>query len=215
MTSADGGGGDMELEEKGKEKDDSGSNEKGEGESEKGAREEVNKGDDDDDKKEKDSPPPVKFLQLYRFASQLDTALVVIGVVTACIASCGLPILMVLFGDMLNAFVGIYQVGVLQDLQRNDQLNGTVCFDESSSDWAWLGANSTACADVVARKGFLPVTDNWALIVRFVWGTCLIGCLEWILLYLSVMCLNRLKEILLFSDWSKIEVNFPPSNAIG
>ncbi|GAV06617.1 hypothetical protein RvY_16576 [Ramazzottius varieornatus] len=67
----------------------------------------VKKGPEDDKKDEKEkepSVPPVPFLSLFRFATGLDIALMIIGSICACITGLAWPAMNVVFGDMTNLF---------------------------------------------------------------------------------------------------------------
>lgn len=138
--------------------------------------------ENDKDKKKEDGPPPVPFFRLFRFATKTDLFLLFIGILSASVAGCGLPIMMVLFGDMFNAFVGLHQSRILFQLRPD-------CFDENEDFLA-----TPDCTQFVKLKGFLPVTDNWYLIVQFIAGTGGIGSVMLLLSYIFVLCLNITAE---------------------
>lgn len=136
----------------------------------------------DEDKKKEDGPPPVSFFKLFRFATNSDLILIFIGCLSSSLAACGLPVMMVLFGDMFNAFVGLQQTRSL--LQSNPE-----CFDDNDEFLA-----TPICTNLVKIKGFLPIVDNWNLIIQFLAGTSGIGAAMLLLSYIFVLCLNSTAE---------------------
>ena len=58
------------------------------------------------DKEEEPALPPVPLFSLFRFASKNDVIAIVIGVLAAIGSSLGFPVMLVLFGDVTNSFVG-------------------------------------------------------------------------------------------------------------
>ena len=58
------------------------------------------------DKEEEPALPPVPLFRLFRFASKNDVIAIVIGVLAAIGSSLGFPVMLVLFGDVTNSFVG-------------------------------------------------------------------------------------------------------------
>jgi len=58
------------------------------------------------DKEAEPAIPAVSLAHLYRFASKTDIVLIVIGFLAAVGSSLAFPIMLVLFGDVTNSFVG-------------------------------------------------------------------------------------------------------------
>ena len=72
------------------------------------------------DEEEEPALPPVSLTSLFRFASRSDIVLNVIAIVVAIGSSLGSPVLLVLFGDVTNSFVGNgLNDTVLRELQCN------------------------------------------------------------------------------------------------
>ncbi len=51
------------------------------------------------------SSPQISYFELFRFASTMDWILLTIASVSSCISGIGLPIMLILFGNVINSFV--------------------------------------------------------------------------------------------------------------
>ncbi len=70
------------------------------------------KGEDDEDEDDEEAEkrkrlelPPVSMFKLFRFATKQDLALIFVGCLAAVVAGVMMPLMIVLFGDVTNAFV--------------------------------------------------------------------------------------------------------------
>lgn len=52
-----------------------------------------------------EKPPQISYFELFRFASATDWTLLTIASVSSCISGIGLPIMLILFGNVINSFV--------------------------------------------------------------------------------------------------------------
>lgn len=61
---------------------------------------------------------PVPFYKLFRFASVKDKILLFFGVLTAMIAGCTMPVMIILFGQLTNSFVinDLNQTAIIQSV---------------------------------------------------------------------------------------------------
>ena len=61
---------------------------------------------------------PVPFYKLFRFASVKDKILLCFGVLTAMVAGCTLPVMIILFGQLTNNFVinDMNQTAIIQSV---------------------------------------------------------------------------------------------------
>ena len=57
------------------------------------------------DEAEEKIPPPVAYYKLFRFASAKELAMVFVGVLSAIIGGCSMPFMVIMYGELANAFV--------------------------------------------------------------------------------------------------------------
>ena len=50
-------------------------------------------------------PPPVAYYKLFRFASAKELGMVFVGVLSAIIGGCSMPFMVIMYGELANAFV--------------------------------------------------------------------------------------------------------------
>ena len=60
------------------------------------------KNNDEKDKKEEPEIPPVGVIELFKFATPLDTFLIIFGILVSFIMGVAMPVLCILFGDTLQ-----------------------------------------------------------------------------------------------------------------
>ena len=54
---------------------------------------------------EETQPPPVSYYRLFRFASPTELGLAFLGVLSAIVGGCSMPFMVIMYGELANAFV--------------------------------------------------------------------------------------------------------------
>ncbi|KAM8810396.1 ATP-binding cassette sub-family B member 5 [Eudromia elegans] len=76
-------------------------------------------------KKEKPKKKVVGIFELFRYADWVDILLMIVGLIAAAANGTGLPLMIIVFGDMTNSFV---QSGLESYTPENASVNESVCF---------------------------------------------------------------------------------------
>merc|ERR1711892_975761 len=122
--------------------------------------------DDKEENEESSDSPPVGLIELFKFSTPLDAFLIIFGVTLAFGCGSAMPILCILFGDTLQAFVDDTTVKAInQTLQENG-----------------LSLNSSDTVN-------LP-EPMMVVISRFGWGMIVLAFAIWLLSWVHVTCLN-------------------------
>ncbi|KAF2354674.1 ABC transporter type 1 transmembrane domain [Trinorchestia longiramus] len=123
------------------------------------------------DKEKEDMKPPVGALQLFRYSNLKERILIVIALIAATAAGLCMPAMIILFGDITNAFVySATDINVIAE-----QLNMTV-------------------EEVNATYQSMYEDNFFSEVIRFGAGTGLIGLVQLITGYIFVTCLNYAAE---------------------
>ncbi|XP_030350574.1 ATP-binding cassette sub-family B member 5 isoform X2 [Strigops habroptila] len=77
-------------------------------------------------KKEKEKPEKqvVGIFELFRYADHVDVLLMVVGLIAAIANGTGMPLMVIVYGDMTNSFV---QSGVQSNVSEDSSVNGSSC----------------------------------------------------------------------------------------
>ena len=134
---------------------------------------ELNAGNDEN------STKSISFIQLFRFAETKDVILIIIGIISAIAGGCSMPVMIILFGKLADAFVSQAQ---------NDQ-----CMDQNGDfNIALPSCQFDADNFTTDRETF------YSEITKFGSGAAVIGVVNLVCSYLFVTCLNHAAESQVF-----------------
>ncbi|XP_059173798.1 ATP-dependent translocase ABCB1-like isoform X1 [Physella acuta] len=81
--------------------------------------------DEDEKKKKKETTPMVGPLDVFRFSDSVDKLMMVIGTIAAAVAGAALPVMIIVFGDMIDTFVDTGNIELLvKELKEYVQYKG-------------------------------------------------------------------------------------------
>ena len=105
-----------------------------------GSKKNKKNGGKEDEAEKTPALPAVPFTQLFRFATQNDLITNVIGIVAAIASAAGFPIMLVLFGDVTNSFVGGgLDADTLEQIRCNaSYANYTIDYNSTSVECSFL-----------------------------------------------------------------------------
>ncbi|CAL4059023.1 unnamed protein product, partial [Meganyctiphanes norvegica] len=138
---------------------------------EKSSKDEEN--EEEKKKKKENDLPPVGFFQLFRYSNGKEKLLMFLGILAAIIAGLCMPAMIILFGDITNAFV-------------YDSINITGIWEAAVDQ----GMNITL-EDVAAQY---PQIDFFQEVTKFGIGTAIIGVIQFLMGYIFVSTLNYAAE---------------------
>ncbi|XP_035227144.1 ATP-dependent translocase ABCB1-like isoform X2 [Stegodyphus dumicola] len=126
------------------------------------------------EKKEKDSDDdsvtPTSFLTLFRYSSSIDKILIFFGCVIAMLSGAALPTIMVLFGNILDAFVDHHR------MQKN-----LTSFDPTDSN-------------LISKEDFLSQVANMCLYITII--GCIVFCFNYLMVsFFSMAAANQAFKI--------------------
>ena len=133
-------------------------------------------------------PKHVPFIKLFRFATTRELVLIVIGIVSAIVGGCSMPVMIILFGQLADSFVR-----QAQSAPNSTFLEG--CYNEEGE----FNIALPTCAFDATNLNF--TTDKevfYSEITRFGSGAAIIGLVNLICSYLFVTCLNLAAESQVF-----------------
>nr|WEU75111.1 ABCB1-mScarlet-I fusion protein [Vector pPB-pCoBlast-actin5c-abcb1(67-1411)-mScI] len=129
--------------------------------------------DEEEENKEEDVKPPVPMTQMFRYANLKERSLIFLGLLAATVAGLCMPAMIILFGDITNAFV-------YSDLDIN--ITAIAAQLNKSEDYV----NATL-------QDHMP-GDFFTQVMRFGAGTAIIGGIQLLTGYVFVTCLNYAAE---------------------
>ena len=59
----------------------------------------------EEDSKDDENPSPVPYYRLFRFASPTELGMAFVGVLSAIVGGCSMPFMVIMYGELANAFV--------------------------------------------------------------------------------------------------------------
>jgi len=134
-----------------------------------------------------DQPKSIPFSQLFRFASRSEKILVGIGILASIAGGCSMPVMIILFGQLADAFVT-----QAQNAPKNStQLSG--CFDQNNDFNIALPTCTFDAENLETDKEHF-----YAEIAKFGTGAAIIGLVNLVSSYLFVTCLNHAAEAQVF-----------------
>lgn len=136
---------------------------------------------------EDEKPKSVPFSQLFRFASTNERILVGIGILASIAGGCSMPVMIILFGQLADAFVT-----QAQNAPKNStQLSG--CFDQNNDFNIALPTCQFDAENIETDRDHF-----YAEIAKFGTGAAIIGLVNLVSSYLFVTCLNHAAEAQVF-----------------
>ena len=60
---------------------------------------------EEEDSKDDENPSPVPYYRLFRFASPTELGMAFVGVLSAIVGGCSMPFMVIMYGELANAFV--------------------------------------------------------------------------------------------------------------
>ena len=124
----------------------------------------------------------VSYLQLFRFATRREVVLIIIGILSAIAGGCSMPVMIILFGQLADAFVSQSRT-----LQNSTDLSG--CIDQNGD----FNIALPTC-DFDATNFTTDKDTFYSEISKFGTGASIIGVVNLICSYLFVTCLNHTAE---------------------
>ncbi|XP_076061207.1 ATP-dependent translocase ABCB1-like [Oratosquilla oratoria] len=124
-----------------------------------------------DEGKEKNALPPVSFIALFRYSNRLEKWLIFLGFLAALVAGFCMPAMIILFGDVTNAFV-------------YNEMNITTILAE-------IDSNDTDYLTELQNKYNIDFNSQ---IIMFGAGTAIIGLVQMVMGYVFVTTLNYAAE---------------------
>lgn len=155
------------------------------------------KKEEEDEKNKPTIPdvPPVSFFSLFRFASGTDYLLIIIAILAAAGTGVCFPIMLILFGDVTNAFVGR---GFSPEDLYNFQCNESWIIELNTTGYSNHN-NLFSSPKFQSKTTFLrfPAPDPQALMdefTKFGMYTSIIGAVLFVLGFIFVTSLNFTAE---------------------
>lgn len=143
-----------------------------------------NKPDKQDSSENEEVPKSVPFIKLFRFATQREIVLIVVGIIAAVAGGCSMPVMIILFGQLADAFVS---------QSRTNSTSNLGCFDQNGDfNIALPTCDFDATNFTTDRETF------YEEITKFGTGAAIIGVVNLICSYLFVTCLNHAAESQVF-----------------
>ena len=68
----------------------------------------------EEDSKDDENPSPVPYYRLFRFASPTELGMAFVGVLSAIVGGCSMPFMVIMYGELANAFVEQVYKGTLE-----------------------------------------------------------------------------------------------------
>ena len=126
----------------------------------------------------------VPFFRLFRFANRREIFLVILGIISAIAGGCSMPVMIILFGKLADAFVS-------QSRSNSTELSG--CYDQNGV----FNIALPSC-DFDATNFTTDKETFYNEISQFAAGASIIGVVNLICSYMFVTCLNNAAESQVF-----------------
>ena len=134
-----------------------------------------------------DDPKSIPFSQLFRFATRNDRILIGIGMLASIAGGCSMPVMIILFGQLADAFVT-----QAQNAPKNStQFSG--CFDQNNDFNIALPTCQFDAQNLETDRD-----SFYTEISKFGTGAAIIGLVNLVSSYLFVTCLNHAAESQVF-----------------
>uniref|UniRef100_T1JND3 ABC transmembrane type-1 domain-containing protein n=1 Tax=Strigamia maritima TaxID=126957 RepID=T1JND3_STRMM len=163
----------------------------------------------DESKKKTTDPPPVPFHKMFQFATGSENVMIVFGCIMAIVSGLGMPVLVILFGRVTNAFV--YNAMELAFKEKNisaisANINSPLTTNSSfnnSQDYLNLTAPSPSPSPSPDEQYTVHLPPGFEMnfleeVQNFGVYTCILGAVQLIASYFMVVCLNTAADKQIF-----------------